>query len=96
MSRAEKRTVTLTAEQGSFIDSLVESGAYASANEVIRAGIEALQEQDAQIERWLREEVAPVHDRMQADPRRGLTSAQVAAALDAVHGERVKSSESGL
>ena len=40
----------------------------ASASEVVRAGLRALQERDAAVERWLREEVAPVCDAMQAEP----------------------------
>ena len=71
MPAVEKRTVSLPPAQASYIDSLVETGAFASASEVVRAGLRALQERDAAIERWLREEVVPVYDAMQADPGRG-------------------------
>ena len=47
MSAAEKRTFSLPTEQASYIDSLVASGTYASASEVVRAGLRALQERDA-------------------------------------------------
>jgi antitoxin ParD1/3/4 len=79
----EKRTISLPAAQASYIDSLVEAGTYASASEVVRAGLRALQERDAVVERWLREAVAPVYDAMQADPRRGLSADKVTAALAA-------------
>jgi antitoxin ParD1/3/4 len=91
----EKRTVSLPATQASYIDSLVEAGTYASASEVVRAGLRALQERDAAVERWLREDVAQVYDAMQADPRRGLSADQVRAALAARHAARVKKSGRG-
>jgi antitoxin ParD1/3/4 len=67
----DKRTITLPADQARYLDSLVASGRYASESDVISAGLRALQEREAGIERWLREEVAPVYDAMQADPRPG-------------------------
>ena len=39
MSNVQKRTFSLPAEHAAFIDKLVESGAYASGSEVIRAGL---------------------------------------------------------
>ncbi len=85
MLAAEKRTVSLPAEQADYIDALVASGGYASASEVVRAGLRALQERDAAIERWLRNGVAPVYDAMQSDPGRGRSADQVAARLRAHH-----------
>ncbi|MGA8197872.1 MAG: type II toxin-antitoxin system ParD family antitoxin [Acetobacteraceae bacterium] len=90
MPTVEKRTVSLPPAQASYIDSLVETGAYASASEVVRAGLRALQERDAAIERWLHEEVVPVYDAMQADPGRGIPANEVAAALRAHHARRLK------
>ncbi|CCV10070.1 type II toxin-antitoxin system ParD family antitoxin [Mesorhizobium sp. STM 4661] len=73
MSATEKRTFSLPAEQAAFIDQLVQSGAYATSSEVIRAGLRALQERDAAVERWLREEVAPTYDAWKAHPGRGIS-----------------------
>ncbi len=92
MPGIEKRTFSLSAAQASYIDALVEAGAYASASEVVRAGLRALQERDAVVERWLREDVAQTYDAMEADPRRGLSGDQVSAALAARHAARVKKS----
>lgn len=89
MPGIEKRTISLPAAQASYIDALVKAGTYASASEVVRAGLRALQERDAAVERWLRDEVAPTYDAMQADPRRGLTADEVTAALQARHAERL-------
>lgn len=68
MAATEKRTFSLPTEQAAFIDRLVQSGTYATSSEVIRAGLRALQERDAAVERWLREEVVPTYDRWKADP----------------------------
>ena len=85
MPAVQKRTVSLTADQARTIDQLVAAGGYASASEVVRAGLRALQERDAAIERWLHTEVAPVADAMQANPTRALSADQVAAALATHH-----------
>jgi antitoxin ParD1/3/4 len=90
MPVVEKRTFSLPAAQASYIDALVEAGTYASASEVVRAGLRALQERDAAVERWLREAVVPTYDAMQADPGRGLSADQVTAALAAHHAARLK------
>ena len=90
MTAVEKRTISLSAEQASYIDSLVASGTYASASEVVRAGLRALQERDAAVDRWLSQEVAPVYDAMHADPSRGISAKQVGENLRAHHAQRLK------
>ena len=85
MPAVQKRTVSLTAEQARTIDQLVATGGYASASEVVRAGLRALQERDAAIERWLSKEVAPIADAMRANPNRALSADQVASSLAAHH-----------
>ena len=81
MPRVEKRTISLPSDQAAFIDAKVEAGAYASASEVVRAGLRALRERDEAVERWLRDEVAASYDAMKAEPGRGLS---VDAAFKAV------------
>jgi antitoxin ParD1/3/4 len=77
MPELQKRTVSLPAEHAAFIDAKVSSGAYATASEVVRAGLRALQERDEAIERWLREEVVPAYDEMMAHPERAIPAKQV-------------------
>ena len=73
----EKRTVSLPSEQGRYIDQLVESGTYASASEVVRAGLRALEERDAAVERWLRTEVVQAYDELDADPGSAVPAEEV-------------------
>ncbi len=90
MAAVEKRTVSLPAEQASYIDALVASGAFASASEVVRAGLRALQERDAAVERWLRVEVAEAYDELQRTPEAVIPADDVAAALRKRHADQVK------
>lgn len=78
MGSVEKRTFSLPSEQASFIDAQVKAGSFASASEVVRAGLRALQERDAAVERWLREDVAATYDRWKADPTVGLSPEDMA------------------
>jgi antitoxin ParD1/3/4 len=90
MPSSQKRTFSLPSEQASYIDALVASGTYSTGSEVVRAGLRALQERDAAIEQWLREEVTSVYDAMQADPGRGFPLDEVRAQLRAHHAKRLK------
>ena len=90
MPSPEKRTFSLPTEQAGYIDTLVASGAYASGSEVVRAGLRALQERDAAVERWLREEVVGTYDAMQADPSRAIAADQVFATVRARHADGLR------
>ena len=90
MSNVSKRSVSLSAEQAAFVDAKVTSGDYASASEVVRDGLRALQSRDAAIERWLREEVAPAYDAMRANPDSGSSVDEVEARLATRLGARVE------
>ena len=90
MPSPDKRTFSLPEEQANYIDTLVASGTYASGSEVVRAGLRALQERDAAVEKWLREEVVGVCDAMRSDPGRAIPAEQVFATIRARHADRLK------
>jgi antitoxin ParD1/3/4 len=95
MPSREKRTFSLPVEQAGYIDTLVASGTYASGtyasgSEIVRAGLRALQERDAAVEKWLRKEVIRVCDAVQSDPGRAIPSEQVLAAIRARHADRLR------
>ena len=83
MAAVDKRTVSLPRELAAYVDGLVASGAYASASEVVRAGLRALQQRNGAMERWLRDEVVPVAATMQVDPSRAIPAEDVFDALRA-------------
>lgn len=90
MQMTEKRTISLPTEHALFIDQQLQAGHYASASEVVRAGLRALQERHAAVERWLEQEVAPAYDALQADPENVTSVDDVFAAIRAHHAKGLK------
>lgn len=87
-SRAE-RTFSLAAEHAAFLDAQVASGAYASEDEVLHAALLALREREADVERWLHDDVGSTYDAMRADPSRALSARSVSDEVRAHHAARV-------
>lgn len=90
MAATEKRTFSLPVEQSAFIDAQVKTGSFASASEVVRAGLRALQERDAAIERWLRDEVVATYDAMKAHPERLISPEDMAERMRHRHEARMR------
>ena len=93
MSHAAKRTISLPPEQAAFVDDMVASGRFASASDVVGAGLRALQDRDDAVERWLREEAAPAYDALLADPARAFSREQVLERLHSHHASRVNADD---
>ncbi len=83
MTGLSKRTISLPAEHDAFIETKLKAGTYASASEVVRAGLRALQERDEAVEAWLRNEVVAAYDEMQKHPERGIPIDEAFKRLDA-------------
>lgn len=82
-------TVTLGAYQEK-VEARVASGEYASASEVVRAGLRALEEREAAYTEMLRRKVQEALD----DPRPSIPAEEAFANLRAHHAARVKADAS--
>ena len=50
-------TVTLGSDQKAFIEGRIQTKGYASASEVVRAGLRALEREEAHLDDWMREKI---------------------------------------
>lgn len=85
MRSTQQFSITLPNEMADLVKAKVAAGEYASESEVIRDGLRALLARDRAVEGWLRDQVGPAFDALQADPSRVRTADQVRAALAAEH-----------
>jgi putative addiction module CopG family antidote len=85
MRSTQQLSITLPIEMAEQVRVKVTSGAYATESEVIRDGLRALLARDRAVESWLREQVAPAYDALQADPSRAVSVADVRAMLADEH-----------
>ena len=92
MATIKKKTFSLPKEQTSYIERLVKSGAYASASEVVRAGLRSLQERDAIVEKWLRTEVVGTYDGWKAGKTTTMTADEVFTRIQAHHRRKTRKS----
>ena len=81
MRNTQSLSITLPHDMAQMVKEKVASGAYASESEVIREGLRALQARDAVVERWLRESVVPVFDRVMKGEEKLLDAAEVFSGL---------------
>ncbi len=85
MRTTQQMSITLPHEMAEAIRAKVEAGEYASESEVIRDGLRAMVARDRAVENWLRTEVVPALDAIDADPSIGLSADQVRSALAKRH-----------
>ena len=90
MAAIEKRTSRLPAEQAALTDAQVRTGSFASAGEVVCAGLRALQERDTAVARWLRDEVAATYDARKAHPERLISGEDMAERMRQRHEARIR------
>jgi antitoxin ParD1/3/4 len=90
MRRSKPITVTLGPQQ-SDVDRRVKSGQYASASEVLRSALRALDRQDAALDEYLRTKVQA----SMKDSRPSVPAAEVFRRLRARHARRSKASKRG-
>ena len=83
MRTTQQLSITLPMEMARLVKEKVANGTYATESEVIREGLRALQEREAAVERWLREDVAPTYDAYKANPTRAQPIKAVTTELDA-------------
>lgn len=81
------RPVTVTlGDLQERVEARVKSGRYASASEVLRAALRALDREETAIDNWLRRQI----EEALADPRPSIPAAEVFRELREHHAHRVK------
>ena len=81
MASTQRFQVELSEEMAARVRERVASGRFASEAEVIREGLRVLDDREATFEQWLRNEVIPASEALEADPGRALTIEEVRASL---------------
>lgn len=71
-----------------IVDTLVATGSYADASEVIQEALELFTGQGEALEDWVRTEMVAAYDEWKADPSGGLTADEVRAHLRKAREER--------
>ncbi|MGU3326453.1 type II toxin-antitoxin system ParD family antitoxin [Methylobacterium mesophilicum] len=89
--RASKPVTVTLGELQEDVDARVTSGRYASVSEVLRAGLRALDREEAALDAVLRQKVQEALD----DPRPAIPADEVFAELRAHHAKRMKAAKRG-
>jgi antitoxin ParD1/3/4 len=71
-------SVTLPSGQMAFVEDRVRTGRFASASEVVREGLRALEREEAHLDTWMREKIRAARD----DPRPSVPADEVLARLN--------------
>lgn len=88
MTRSNPISVTLPGDMAAMVKARVASGEYETEGDVILGGLRALQDRDAAVETWLREDVAKSVDEYAADPGAAIPADQILPRLRAAHRAR--------
>ena len=83
MARTSRPITVTLGDLQERVETRVKSGAYASASEVMRAAVRALDREEAAIDDWLRQRV----DEAFADPRPDVPAADVFKRIRKLHAE---------
>ena len=86
MPRASRPITVTLGDLHERVEARVKSGAYASASEVMRAAVRALDREEAALDDWLRQRV----DEALADPRPSVPARSVFKQLRQHHARHVK------
>jgi putative addiction module CopG family antidote len=85
MRSTQQFSITLPNEMAELVKAKVTAGEYATESEVIRDGLRTLFARDRAVESWLRDQVAPAFDALQADPTRAVSAEELRSTLAAEH-----------
>jgi antitoxin ParD1/3/4 len=91
MARTSQPVTVTLGKFKPFVDRQVEGGRYASASEVIRAGLRALEREEAVLTAWMKAKV----DEALNDPRPSIPAEEVFARLRARSAARLRQEEAG-
>ncbi len=69
---SQQFSITLPDDLAAMVERKIESGAYASVNDMILDGVRGLLEQEATLERWLQTEIREGHADYMVDPSKGI------------------------
>jgi len=83
MEATRRLEIELPEEMANAVRAQVESGRFASESEAVAAALTLLREQDEEeLEPWVRDEIAAAHAEWKANPTGGIPIEEVNAGLD--------------
>jgi putative addiction module CopG family antidote len=78
-------SITLPDDMAEMVQAKVASGEYATESEVIHDGLRALQAREADVEKWLRDEVVKAYDEHQSGPGKAIPAEEIMPRLRSAH-----------
>lgn len=96
MESTRRLDIELPKDLADAVEARVSAGEYASVSDVVADGLRALAEReddpawDAEVERWLREEVVPTAQRVREGKERLYSPEEVRSAIDELHARTLR------